>query len=190
MGRISENALPERRSRHTRMAGCWRTTSSSSWRRTPSSGCQPTQNYANTPLLDARPDQQDATSRTCRSPGRSRPACCAGTKARRSSSATSMYVHTPFPNIVYALDLNNDGAIKWKYEPVQDPNVIPVMCCDTVNRGVGLCAGGRRLSGADHPAPGRHGRRRAECRDRRRGVEGRSPAIRAARRPAPTRRWS
>ena len=24
----------------------------------------------------------------------------------------------------------------WKYEPKQDPTVIPVMCCDTVNRGV------------------------------------------------------
>jgi len=47
----------------------------------------------------------------------------------------TMYVHTPFPNIVYALDLNEDGAIKWKYEPKQDPSVIPVMCCDTVNRG-------------------------------------------------------
>ena len=31
---------------------------------------------------------------------------------------------------------NNDGKILWKYEPKQDPNVIPVMCCDTVNRGV------------------------------------------------------
>ena len=47
-----------------------------------------------------------------------------------------MYVHTPFPNIVYALDLNHDGRISWKYEPRQDPRVIPVMCCDTVNRGV------------------------------------------------------
>jgi len=47
-----------------------------------------------------------------------------------------MYVHTPFPNIVYALDLNNDGRILWKYEPKQDPNVIAVMCCDTVNRGL------------------------------------------------------
>ncbi|MDT8327454.1 MAG: methanol/ethanol family PQQ-dependent dehydrogenase [Roseovarius sp.] len=47
-----------------------------------------------------------------------------------------MYVHTPFPNIVYALDLAQDGKIIWKYEPKQDPNVIPVMCCDTVNRGV------------------------------------------------------
>src|SRR5690606_5418631 len=44
-----------------------------------------------------------------------------------------MYLHTPFPNIVYALDLNEDGRILWKYEPTQDPNVIPVMCCDTVN---------------------------------------------------------
>jgi lanthanide-dependent methanol dehydrogenase len=53
----------------------------------------------------------------------------------------TMYIHTPFPNIVYALDLNNDGAIKWKYVPVQDPNVIPVMCCDTVNRGVAYAPG-------------------------------------------------
>ena len=48
----------------------------------------------------------------------------------------TMYVHTPFPNIVYALDLANDGVIKWKYEPTQDPDVIPIMCCDTVYRGV------------------------------------------------------
>ncbi|NDV87247.1 PQQ-dependent dehydrogenase, methanol/ethanol family [Aurantimonas aggregata] len=48
----------------------------------------------------------------------------------------TMFVHTPFPNIVYALDLNDEGSIKWRYEPKQDPSVIPVMCCDTVNRGV------------------------------------------------------
>ncbi len=47
-----------------------------------------------------------------------------------------MYVHTPFPNIVYALDLKNEGKILWKYEPKQDPSVIPVMCCDTVYRGL------------------------------------------------------
>ena len=47
-----------------------------------------------------------------------------------------MYVTTPFPNIVYALDLTQDGRIVWKYEPTQNPDVIPVMCCDTVNRGV------------------------------------------------------
>jgi PQQ-dependent dehydrogenase (methanol/ethanol family) len=49
----------------------------------------------------------------------------------------TMYVHTPFPNIVYALDLSKEGApVKWKYVPKQDPAVIPIACCDTVNRGV------------------------------------------------------
>lgn len=52
-----------------------------------------------------------------------------------------MYVHTPFPNIVYALDLNDNGKIIWKYEPIQDPDVIPIMCCDTVNRGVAYAGG-------------------------------------------------
>jgi len=47
-----------------------------------------------------------------------------------------MYVHTPFPNKIYALDLNNDGRILWKYVPDQDPSVIGVMCCDTVYRGL------------------------------------------------------
>ncbi len=50
---------------------------------------------------------------------------------------STMYVHTPFPNIVYALDLTKEGApVKWKYVPKQDPRVIPVACCDTVNRGL------------------------------------------------------
>ncbi|MBV9750172.1 MAG: PQQ-binding-like beta-propeller repeat protein, partial [Acetobacteraceae bacterium] len=61
----------------------------------------------------------------------------------------TMYVHTPFPNIVYALDLNSDGKILWKYEPKQDPNVIPVMCCDTVNRGVAYGDGKIILHQAD-----------------------------------------
>ena len=60
-----------------------------------------------------------------------------------------MYVHAPFPNTVFALDLNNDGKILWKYEPKQDPNVIPVMCCDTVNRGVAYGDGKIFLHQAD-----------------------------------------
>ena len=60
-----------------------------------------------------------------------------------------MYFSTPFPNIVYALDLNNDGKIIWKYEPKQDPSVIPVMCCDTVNRGVAYGDGKIFLHQAD-----------------------------------------
>ena len=60
-----------------------------------------------------------------------------------------MYVHTPFPNMVYALDLAHDNKIVWKYEPKQDPNVIPVMCCDTVNRGVAYGDGKIFLHQAD-----------------------------------------
>ncbi|CAH2404289.1 methanol/ethanol family PQQ-dependent dehydrogenase [Mesorhizobium ventifaucium] len=60
-----------------------------------------------------------------------------------------MYIHTPFPNIVYALDLNNEGKILWKYEPKQDPNVIAIMCCDTVNRGVAYGDGKIILNQAD-----------------------------------------
>ncbi len=60
-----------------------------------------------------------------------------------------MYVHSPFPNNVYALDLKNNGQIIWKYEPKQDPNVIPVMCCDTVNRGVAYGDGKIILNQAD-----------------------------------------
>jgi PQQ-dependent dehydrogenase (methanol/ethanol family) len=60
-----------------------------------------------------------------------------------------MYFSTPFPNIVYALDLNQEGKIIWKYEPKQDPNVIPVMCCDTVNRGVAYGDGKIFLHQAD-----------------------------------------
>src|SRR6202165_5391594 len=61
----------------------------------------------------------------------------------------TMYVHTPFPNKVYALDLANENKIIWKYEPTQDPNVIPVMCCDTVNRGVAYGDGKIFLHQAD-----------------------------------------
>ncbi|KJZ31861.1 methanol dehydrogenase [Paracoccus sp. S4493] len=46
-----------------------------------------------------------------------------------------MYVHTPFPNNIFALDLNDNGKILWRYTPQQDPEVIAVMCCDTVYRG-------------------------------------------------------
>ena len=60
-----------------------------------------------------------------------------------------MYVHTPFPNTVYALDLANEGKILWRYEPKQNPEVIAVMCCDTVNRGVAYANGMVFLHQAD-----------------------------------------
>jgi lanthanide-dependent methanol dehydrogenase len=49
-----------------------------------------------------------------------------------------MYVHTAFPNNVYALDLNDNQKIVWSYFPKQDPSVQAVLCCDNVNRGLGF----------------------------------------------------
>jgi glucose dehydrogenase len=60
----------------------------------------------------------------------------------------TMYVHSPFPNKVFALSLE-DQSIRWKYEPKQDPTVIPVMCCDTVNRGLAYANGKIFLQQAD-----------------------------------------
>jgi lanthanide-dependent methanol dehydrogenase len=61
-----------------------------------------------------------------------------------------MYLVTPFPNTVYALDLDHNERIMWQYTPRQNPNVIPVMCCDTVNRGVAYGDGKIILHQADN----------------------------------------
>ena len=59
-----------------------------------------------------------------------------------------MYLHSAFPNKVFAMDLNTQ-MLKWKYEPKQDPAVIPQMCCDTVNRGLAYAEGKVFLQQAD-----------------------------------------
>jgi lanthanide-dependent methanol dehydrogenase len=49
----------------------------------------------------------------------------------------TMYVVTPFPNYLYALDLTRPGAnVKWKFDPKASPSSQGVACCDVVNRGV------------------------------------------------------
>jgi len=53
----------------------------------------------------------------------------------------TMYLVTPFPNIVYAFDLNNPGATKWVYQPQPDPAAQGVACCDVVNRGAAYANG-------------------------------------------------
>ncbi len=60
-----------------------------------------------------------------------------------------MYIHSAFPNKVFAVDLDQEQKIVWKYEPKQDPAVIPQMCCDTVNRGLAYAEGKIFLQQAD-----------------------------------------
>jgi lanthanide-dependent methanol dehydrogenase len=48
----------------------------------------------------------------------------------------TMYIVTPFPNVLFALDLAQPGApVKWKYEPKPVGAAQGVACCDVVNRG-------------------------------------------------------
>ena len=55
---------------------------------------------------------------------------------------STMYIVTPYPNILYALDLSKPGApLKWKYEPKPSAAAQGVACCDVVNRGAAYADG-------------------------------------------------
>jgi lanthanide-dependent methanol dehydrogenase len=54
----------------------------------------------------------------------------------------TMFLVTPFPNIVYAFDLSQPGApIKWQYDPKPLGAAKGVACCDLVNRGAAYANG-------------------------------------------------
>jgi len=54
----------------------------------------------------------------------------------------TMYVVTPFPNDLMALDLTKPGSpLKWKYSPHPNPQAVGVACCDVVNRGASFADG-------------------------------------------------
>ena len=49
---------------------------------------------------------------------------------------STMYVVTPFPNVLYAFDLTREGyPLKWKYRPDVNPTSQGIACCDAINRG-------------------------------------------------------
>jgi PQQ-dependent dehydrogenase (methanol/ethanol family) len=49
---------------------------------------------------------------------------------------STMYVVTPYPNLLYALDLTKQGApVKWTYTPKPQTASQGEACCDVVNRG-------------------------------------------------------
>src|SRR4029078_7277569 len=48
----------------------------------------------------------------------------------------TMYVVTPFPNNLIAVDLTKPGgAVKWIFEPHPDQRAVGIACCDVVNLG-------------------------------------------------------
>ena len=55
---------------------------------------------------------------------------------------STMYVVTPYPNVLYALDLALPGApVKWAYKPRPLTAAQGVACCDVVNRGAAFADG-------------------------------------------------
>ena len=50
-----------------------------------------------------------------------------------------IYVVTPYPNIVFALDFR--GGVRWKFDPKTAPSSQGVACCDVVNRGAAYDSG-------------------------------------------------
>jgi PQQ-dependent dehydrogenase (methanol/ethanol family) len=54
----------------------------------------------------------------------------------------TMFIVTPYPNVVYALDLTKPGApMKWTYSPKPRASAQGVACCDVVNRGAAYADG-------------------------------------------------
>jgi lanthanide-dependent methanol dehydrogenase len=54
----------------------------------------------------------------------------------------TMYIVTPWPDILYALDLTKPGApMKWSYSPGTSATSQGVACCDVVNRGAAFYNG-------------------------------------------------
>ena len=55
---------------------------------------------------------------------------------------STMYVVTPWPNLLYAIDLTQPGgALKWVYAPNPDARAQGIACCDIVNRGAAFADG-------------------------------------------------
>jgi glucose dehydrogenase len=53
-----------------------------------------------------------------------------------------MYVHSPYPNNVFAINLDDPGTIVWEYKPKQNPAARAVACCNVVNRGLAYTPAG------------------------------------------------
>ncbi len=63
----------------------------------------------------------------------------------------TLYVVTPYPNHLYALDLTKPGApTKWQFSPKPLAASQGIACCDTVNRGVAFASATAGAHGLGH----------------------------------------
>jgi len=65
-----------------------------------------------------------------------------GHEAAPIVAGDTMYVVTPYPNHLIALDLSKPGAnVKWRFDPRPNASAQGVACCDVVNRGAAYSDG-------------------------------------------------
>jgi PQQ-dependent dehydrogenase (methanol/ethanol family) len=62
-----------------------------------------------------------------------------GHEAAPIVAAGTIYITTPYPNYVFALDFK--GKLKWKFDPKTNASAQGVACCDVVNRGAAYDGG-------------------------------------------------
>ena len=74
-----------------------------------------------------------------------------------------MYIVTPYPNMLHALDLSQHGALKWTYRPAPLSESQGLACCDVVNRGVAVWEG-KVFAGTIDGSTIRIGWRAEDCR--------------------------
>ncbi|HYC33682.1 MAG TPA: PQQ-binding-like beta-propeller repeat protein, partial [Gemmatimonadales bacterium] len=64
-----------------------------------------------------------------------------GQEAAPIVAGRTMYLVTPYPNLLHALDLERRGELRWTYAPRPAPAAQGVACCDVVNRGAAYADG-------------------------------------------------
>jgi PQQ-dependent dehydrogenase (methanol/ethanol family) len=57
-------------------------------------------------------------------------------------AGSTLFVLTPFPHVLFALDLSRPNApVKWRYTPAADGAAEGLACCDTINAGPTIAEG-------------------------------------------------
>jgi lanthanide-dependent methanol dehydrogenase len=65
-----------------------------------------------------------------------------GHEAAPIVTTDTMYIVSPYPNVLFALALDQPGApLRWKFEPRPNSSAQGVACCDVVNRGAAYAQG-------------------------------------------------
>jgi lanthanide-dependent methanol dehydrogenase len=97
---------------------------------------RPAKDYAST-RFSALTEINTATVKNLRAIATFSTGALRGHEAAPIVVGSTMYIITPFPNMVYALDLTKPGLpTKWSFNPKPELASQGVACCDVVNRGL------------------------------------------------------